>query len=84
VSSRGVLRELSEETGGKAYFPKESSELIRIYRLITDDLRNQYSLTYESPNETFDGRWVSIDVKAKRRDLRVRSRKGYFAAKSAS
>jgi Ca-activated chloride channel family protein len=82
--AKELLRNFSEATGGKAYFVKEASELESTYRQITDDLRNQYYITYESDNEVFDGRWVKIEITPRNKAYEVRARKGYLAVKTGS
>jgi Ca-activated chloride channel family protein len=81
LSARGLLKEFSEATGGQAIFIKDAAELTTVFARITDDLRNQYYLTYESANETYDGRWVPIEVRTRNSDYSVRARSGYFAAR---
>jgi hypothetical protein len=45
-------------------------------------IRAQYSLGYVSTNTATDGSWRKVEIKVRRpdsKDLRVQSRKGYFA-----
>ena len=84
ISARAVLKQLAQATGGEAVFAKDETELAAAYLSITDDLRHQFYLTYESPNDVFDGRWVSIDVKVARPGHEVRARNGYYAARRSS
>lgn len=42
------LRKLSEETGGKAYFPAKNEELQSILSQIEQELRAQYTITFRS------------------------------------
>lgn len=84
LSAKRLLKEFSEATGGQAYFPKKGDELLDVYRAITDDLRSQYYLTYESANQTWDGRWVPIEVTTRNPDYEVRARQGYLAVKRSS
>ena len=46
---------------------------------VADDLRNQYSIAYASDNEARDGTWREIELKTRDRDLRVFTRRGYYA-----
>jgi len=77
------LKELAEQTGGRPFNVSKASQLEGVYTKIADELRRQYSLTYASENEKFDGRWVPIKIEAKQKGLEVRSRKGYYAAPPA-
>ena len=45
-----VLRQLSQETGGRAFFPTQASELAGIYGQISDELSSQYTVGYTSRN----------------------------------
>ena len=62
-SGRAVLEEMTEVTGGKAYFPNSVYELEDICVKIALELKNQYVLGYSSTNPAKDGRWRKIKVK---------------------
>lgn len=82
-----ALDRIAEETGGKAFFPKQISEINRIVAEIATELRNQYSLGYISSNAARDGSWrrLKIELKpAKAAGARLRFRRGYYAPKSVS
>ena len=82
VDLRRILKTLSEETGGRAYFPSKVEELQDVYQEIADELKSQYYLTYEPTNTVWDGRWRKIKLDgASGRDLDVRTRSGYYAVK---
>ena len=83
-TQRMRLQQITELTGGRAFFPDSVDELDEIYEQITFELSSRYSLGFVSTNERTDGMWRRLEVKTAsgRRDLRrvtVRSRKGYFA-----
>ena len=82
-----ALQRISDETGAKAFFPKNISEIHGIVSQIAFELRNQYSLSYFSSNAVRDGTWrrikVTLDAPATAA-LRVRHRLGYFAPKTAT
>ena len=44
--AEGLLSKLADETGGRAFFPKELSEVHAIAQQISTDLRTQYSISY--------------------------------------
>lgn len=78
----GELKKIASETGGRAFFPRNEEDLDKAFALIDEDLRSQYIGTYTSSNEARDGSFRTIQVKVKtRKDLTVRHRRGYFAAK---
>jgi len=82
-TGRAVLEEMTEVTGGKAYFPNSVYELEDICTKISIELKNQYVLGYASSNSAKDGRWRKIKVKLNAPKglpaLSVRSKTGYFA-----
>ena len=79
----GLLKRLSTETGGVAYFPRSIEETAAVASQIARDVREQYTLGFSpaaSPNgEVF--RKITVTVSAARRGrLHVRTRSGYIAA----
>jgi len=82
-SGRAILEEMTEITGGRAYFPNSVYELEDICTKIAIELKNQYVLGYASTNPAKDGRWRKIKVKLNAPkgvgSLSVRSKTGYFA-----
>jgi Ca-activated chloride channel family protein len=60
--ARSFLERLATETGGKAYFPTEVSELNGIAREIASELRTQYSIGYLPSNDRKDGTYRNIKV----------------------
>jgi len=79
------MEQLTEQTGGAVYLPKTVSELDLAFDQIAADLSQQYVLSYYPSPEHRDGRLHVIDLKIKtRNDVRLRSRKGYYAPKPAS
>ena len=74
------MEQLSGQTGGAVYLPKTVQELDRAFDQIAADLAQQYVLSYYPGNDNRDGRVHLIDLRIKsRNDVRVRSRKGYYA-----
>src|SRR4030095_11606607 len=78
-----LLNKLAEETGGKAFYPRELSEVQTIAQQISTDLRTQYSIGYYPTNTRKDGsfRTVKVQIKADNRRLVARTRNGYTAEK---
>jgi Ca-activated chloride channel family protein len=76
-----VLRRLSEETGGRAYFPQGADDLMDDFRQIENEMRSQYLVAYSPSNTARDGRFRRIEVKlAGRTDVTIIHRRGYYAA----
>jgi Ca-activated chloride channel family protein len=73
------LKRLAEETGGRAFFPFKAEDLSTSFQDIGAELRSQYSLAYRSSNVTHDGAFRSIKIETDRKNLKVKSRKGYYA-----
>ncbi|MDH5714763.1 MAG: VWA domain-containing protein [Candidatus Aminicenantes bacterium] len=74
-----VLKSLSDWTGGEAFFPQSVSRLDEIYLQIARELRSQYALGYASTNKGQDGSWRTIKVELSDKDLKARTKKGYYA-----
>ena len=81
TQQRMILQQIADVTGGQAFFPTAVKELDNVYAKVLAEIRAQYTLGYSSTNEKTDGAWRKVDVKIVRKDakdLRLRSRKGYF------
>ncbi len=73
-----VLKQLSSETGGKAFFPTDARELQKIYQAIWDELSSQYAIAYSSSNPKRDGAWRRIQVRIAKPGLTARTKQGYY------
>jgi Ca-activated chloride channel family protein len=73
-----VLRQLSQETGGRAFFPTSVAELPKIYDQISEELSSQYTIAYTSRNALRNGAWRRIIVRVARPGLAARTRQGYY------
>ena len=79
----GVLRNLCESTGGRAFVPKNDRDLDHAFAQLEQDMRQQYLLAYEPSNDTPDGAFRKIELRvANRKDLKIRHRRGYYAPKA--
>jgi Ca-activated chloride channel homolog len=74
-----VLRQFAQETGGRAFFPAQISDLSAIYGQISDELSSQYTVGYTSRNGRRDGSWRRVVVRVARPNLVARTKLGYFA-----
>lgn len=77
-----VLRQLSQETGGRGIFVQRPEELAGIYGQIADELSSQYTLGYVSKNPRRDGAWRRLVVQIARPGLTARTKRGYYAPSS--
>lgn len=73
-----TLRQLTEVTGGQAFFPMAMKDVESAYDKVLAEIKGQYHLGYQSTNARTDGAWRKVEVRVKRSDVRIRSRKGYF------
>jgi len=78
-SGAGILKSLTTKTGGQFFQTPGGSRLREAFAETIEELRHQYTVTYNSSNERQDGRWRSIEVRVNRPDLRIRTRQGYWA-----
>jgi len=60
--AKNFLTRLSQETGGKVYFPDSIDELAQIAADISGELRTQYLISYIPTNDTRDGTFRKIRV----------------------
>ncbi len=77
----GVLKRFAKETGGEAFFPTSSTEIVSICDKIAQDIRNQYTIAYVPSTAQTAGSYQSVEVKANspgRGHFTVRTRTGYF------
>ncbi|HYX23481.1 MAG TPA: VWA domain-containing protein [Thermoanaerobaculia bacterium] len=72
------LSRLSEETGGRAFFPRTSGELPAIYATIEEELRSQYLIAYQSATARKDPGFRSVDLKVNRPGLEAKTIRGYY------
>ena len=77
-----VLRQLAQETGGRAFFPEKIEDLPAIYQEISDELSSQYTLGYTSANPLRNGQWRRIIVRVERASVTARTKQGYYAPSS--
>ena len=73
------LGDLAQSTGG--LFFDGTNDLRQGFDRIDADLRNYYLVGYTPTNESFDGRFRTIEVRVNRPGVTVAARKGYFAVR---
>lgn len=78
-----VLKYLSQETGGVTFFPFKATDLTQSFENIANELRSQYAILYRPEPLKLDGLYHQVEIKIKgRKELLVRTRKGYFAPRA--
>ena len=75
----GILQQLADATGGRAFFPFKMKDITHSFAAIEDELRSQYVVSYRPSDFDADGRYRSIEITALKKDMQVRARKGYYA-----
>ncbi len=76
----GVLKRMSDETGGSVGKVDRGRSLQQIFDQIQQEMRSQYSIGYPSQNKP-DGSYHKIEVKPRDKTLKVQARRGYYATK---
>ncbi len=78
-----VLKQLSQASGGEAFFPEALKDILPMCEQIAHDIRSQYTITFAPTNNKQDGAYRAISVKAREtsggRRLSVNTRTGYTA-----
>src|ERR1051326_2490699 len=73
------MRTFAAMTGGRAYFPRFEGELPELFGDISNDIRNQYTLSYTPSNTKLDGTYRKLKVEIVAPDggrLKVKDQKG--------
>src|SRR5687767_3951074 len=73
-----ALRQLTNDTGGRAFFPADTKTLANVYGQIYDELSSQYTIGYTSKNSRRDGAWRRLVVRVARPGVQARTKQGYF------
>ncbi len=81
---KASLRDLSQRTGGRAFFPDKKIDLNAVFAEIERELRTQYLIAYSSTNKKRDGAYRKITVEItnpqlKKQKIEIRHRPGYYA-----
>jgi len=78
----GAARKLTDETGGRMISVSSEKKLLEAFDEISEELRSQYTLGYYPSNNEKDGKFRKIKVEVGNHDLKVLTRKGYYAPRS--
>jgi len=73
------MRTFAAMTGGRAYFPRFQGELPELFGDISNDIRNQYTLSYSPTNTKLDGTYRKLKVEVVGPDggpVKVKDQKG--------
>jgi VWFA-related protein len=78
-SGESVLKQMSEETGGRLFRVDRKDTLESIFDQIQQEMRTQYAIGYTPTNGKKDGTFRKIDLRTANKDQKVQVRKGYYA-----
>ncbi len=77
----GVANKLAQETGGRMISVRSEKKLMEAFDEISEELRSQYTLGYYPTNLAQDGKFRKLKVETADHDLKILTRKGYYAPK---
>jgi VWFA-related protein len=75
----GVLREITDDSGGRTEVIWQPRDLDPATASIADELSKQYFLGYPAANDKKDGKWHTIRLEVSNPGYVVRARRGYVA-----
>jgi len=78
-NGKKILEQISSETGGHMFEVTKKRSIADIYKMIAEELRNQYSIGYSSTQTDTVPRYRKILLKTKQKDFVVQTRDGYYA-----
>jgi VWFA-related protein len=79
VDGKKIMQEIADRTGGHAYEAKHTSDLEPIYKLIADEIKGQYLLTFTPDKPDEDGGFHKVALTVTNKDWSVATRSGYYA-----
>ena len=74
------MAEIAQDTGGRAFY--DHNNLAAAVEAGVADGNSYYTLGYYPKNKNWDGQFRKINIKAERKDIRLRYRSGYYAIDS--
>src|SRR6266478_335020 len=80
-NNAGVAKKMAEETGGRMIPVNSEKHLNEAFDQISQELRSQYTLGYYPSNSARDGKFRKLKVETTDHELKVLTRKGYYAPK---
>jgi Ca-activated chloride channel family protein len=80
VVERGLaeLQKYASGTGGDTFYGAKQTELERLYSDVTEEARNQYTLTFQPNGVEKDRDFHPIEVRVRRTGLNILTRQGYY------
>lgn len=72
------LEHYARATGGDVFFGSKQRDLERLYSSVTEEARNQYTLTFSPEDIDRRKEYHSLEVRVRRPDVNVDARDGYY------
>jgi VWFA-related protein len=79
TDGKKILERISRETGGRFFEVSKKESVGEIYSSIVEELRTQYSMGYTPDKDSAASGYHHVTLAAKRKDLTVQTREGYYA-----
>jgi len=77
-----TLKYLTQQTGGRAYFPFRPEDLAQNFEIISEEVRHQYVILFRPDPLKTDGMFHPVELRVKgHKELAIRARSGYYAPK---
>ena len=72
------LSRYARDTGGDVFYGIKSRAMEQLYKDVTEEARNQYTLAYSSSGTNRGAEYHAIEVRVERPGLNIRTREGYY------
>ena len=79
VDGKKVMQQIAARTGGHAFEARKPGDLQAIYKLIEEEMRAQYLLTYTPDKADEEGSFHKVELKARKEELSVSAPEGYYS-----
>ncbi|MFN0124238.1 MAG: VWA domain-containing protein [Blastocatellia bacterium] len=79
VVARMQMEEIADQSGGTMFTATRAEDLADAYDRVATELRQLYSLAYDSAADANSGKWRNIKVEVARPDSTARTRRGYYS-----
>jgi VWFA-related protein len=76
LPKQSFLARLAEQSGGLLYEIESTADLASVFLSILDEFRQRYLLTF-TPRGVEAGGWHDLEVRVKRRSVKIQARPGY-------
>ncbi len=87
IAQHGIasIDKYASQTGGDTYYSSKDADLERLYSDVTEQARNEYTLTFYPPTAANTGKdFHSIEVRVERPGLNLTARSGYYESAIAA